>query len=43
MYFSRCGNFISYVERSKGVFGNNEAIDRDTKRHMQKINKALNV
>lgn len=40
--FCKRGNFISYVERSKGVFGNNEAIDRDTKRHMQKINKALN-
>ena len=40
--FCKRGNFISYVERSKGVFGNNEAIDRDTKRHMQKINKVLN-
>ena len=40
--FCKRGNFISYVERSKGVFGNDEAIDRDTKRHMQKINKALN-
>ncbi len=40
--FCKRGNFISYVERSKGVFGKNEAIDRDTKNHMQKINKALN-
>lgn len=40
--FCKRGNFISYVELSKGVFGNDEAIDRDTKRHMQKINKALN-
>ena len=39
--FGRRGNYISYVERAKRIFGSNEAIDRDTKRHMQKINKAL--
>lgn len=39
--FCKRGNFISYVERSKGVFGKNEAIDRDTRRHMQKIARFL--
>lgn len=35
------GNYLTYVERAKSVFGENEAIDRDTKRHMQKIRAAL--
>ena len=34
---SRQGNFITYVARAKGIFGDNEAIDRSTKRHLQKI------
>ncbi len=39
--FGGRGNYISYVERAKHIFGPNEAIDRDIRRHMQKINKAL--
>lgn len=39
--YGKPGNFLSYVERSKKVFGNSECIDRDTKRHMQKIKKAI--
>ena len=35
------GNFLSYVRRAKKKFGNNELIDRDTRRHMQKIRKML--
>lgn len=35
------GNFLTYVERAADEFGNNEAIRRDTARHMQKIRKAL--
>ncbi len=37
------GNFLTYVERSKARFGNNEDIDKSTKNHMQKIRKALKV
>ena len=36
------GNFLSYVNRAAEVFGEDEAIRRDTARHMQKIRKALN-
>lgn len=36
------GNFITYVARAKRVFGDNEAIDRGTKRHLQKIRHQLN-
>lgn len=35
------GNYLSYVNRCKNIFGPNEDIERDTKRHMQKIRKAL--
>ena len=35
------GNFLTYVERAAEVFGEDEAIRRDTARHMQKIRKAL--
>ena len=39
----RSGNFLSYIERSASpeLFGNNELIKRDTRRHMQKIRKVL--
>lgn len=35
------GNFLSYVRRAKKEFGKDELIDRDTRRHMQKIRKAI--
>lgn len=35
------GNFITYVNRAKKEFGAEELINRDTKRHMQKIRKAI--
>lgn len=35
------GNFLSYVQRAKRKFGKNELINRDTRRHMQKIHKIL--
>ena len=35
------GNFLTYVSRAEREYGSNEAITRDTKRHMQKIRKAL--
>ena len=35
------GNFLTYVGRAEKCFGSNEAINRDTKRHMQKIRKAM--
>lgn len=34
-------NFFTYVESAKNVFGPDELIDKDTKRHMQKIRNAL--
>ncbi len=37
----KTGNFLSYVSRAQKKFGSGEAITRDTKRHMQKIRKAL--
>jgi hypothetical protein len=37
------GNFISYVKRSEAIFGKNEAINRGTKNHMQKIRKKLDL
>jgi hypothetical protein len=37
------GNFITYVKRSENIFGKKEAIDRGTKKHMQKIKKKLNA
>lgn len=42
-YSKNCytGNFLTYVKRAKKCFGTNEAIDRDTKRHMAKIRKAI--
>lgn len=36
------GNFLTYVSRAEREYGSNEAIAHDTKRHMQKIRKALN-
>lgn len=38
---SKKGNYLSYVGRSEKVFGTHEAIGRDTKRHMQKIRRAI--
>lgn len=35
------GNFLTYVSRAEKEYGSNEAITRDTKRHMQKIRKTL--
>ena len=35
------GNFLTYVARAEKEFGSEEAITRDTKRHMQKIRMAL--
>ncbi len=35
------GNFLSYVDRSTQIFGKDDNITRDTKRHMSKIRKAL--
>ncbi len=35
------GNFITYVHRAQKVFGENEPIDRKTKRHMLKIRRTL--
>ena len=35
------GNFLSYIRRAEKCFGPNEAIGKDTRRHMQKIRKAL--
>ena len=37
------GNFLTYVNRAKKEYGKDELIDRDTKRHMQKIRKALRL
>lgn len=36
------GNFLTYVDRAADEYGSNEPIKRDTRRHMQKIRKALN-
>jgi len=36
------GNFLTYIERCERVFGKGEAINRGTKRHLQKIRKRLN-
>ena len=35
------GNFLTYVSRAEMEYGPSEAIKRDTRRHMQKIRKAL--
>ena len=35
------GNFLTYVQRAKGEFGEQESIERDTRHHMAKIRKAL--
>lgn len=35
------GNFITYVQRAQKVFGEDEPIDRKTKRHMLKIRRIL--
>lgn len=35
------GNFLTYVDRAAAEYGPNEPIKRDTRRHMQKIRKAL--
>lgn len=39
--YSRRGNFLTYIERSKRSFDNSESIGKITKNHMQKISKAL--
>ena len=39
--YGKKGNFLTYVRRAKKVFGSKEKIDRDTKRHMQKIRQAM--
>ena len=36
------GNFLTYVDRAETEYGPGEAIKRDTRRHMQKIRRALN-
>lgn len=36
------GNFLTYVNRAASEYGSNEPIKRDTRKHMQKIRKALN-
>lgn len=36
------GNFITYVQRAEEIFGKDEAINRGTKNHMQKIRKQIN-
>lgn len=36
------GNYLTYIQRAEKAFGENEAVDKDIKRHMQKIRKALN-
>ncbi len=40
---SERGNFLTYVNRAKREYGKTEPIDRDTKRHLQKIRKALKI
>lgn len=37
----KSGNFLSYIDRAKRTFGKDELIDRDTRRHMGKIKRAL--
>jgi hypothetical protein len=39
---SKKGNFLSYVNRAKGIWDPNEKIERGTKYHLQKIRKRLN-
>lgn len=36
------GNFITYVQRAEKIFGENEAVNRVNKNHLQKIKKRLN-
>lgn len=36
------GNFLTYGNRVASEYGSNETIKRDTRKHMQKIRKALN-
>lgn len=36
------GNFLTYVNRAKKIFGPNEAIERGTKKHWGKLQKRLN-
>lgn len=40
--YNKKGNFLTYVERAKCSYGKDEAIDKSTKNHMQKIKNALN-
>lgn len=37
------GNFFNYVKKSEKIFGENEAINRGTKNHMQKIKRKLHI
>ena len=40
--YGKKGNYLTYVRRASKIFGPNEHISKDTKRHMQKIRKAMN-
>lgn len=40
--YAKRGNFLSYVKRAEKVYTGEKGITRDTRRHMQKIRKALN-
>ncbi len=37
----KTGNFLSYIDRAELEFGSDQAIQRDVKRHMAKIRKAI--
>ena len=39
--WANVSNFISYVQCAQKVFGENEPIDRKTRRHMLKIRRIL--
>lgn len=39
--YGKKGNFFTYVNNAKKEFGSQENIDHDTRKHMQKIRKAL--
>lgn len=36
------GNFLTYINHASKTYGTKEGIDRDTKKHMQKIRRAIN-
>ena len=39
--YGKKGNFFTYVNNAKKEFGSQGNIDHDTRKHMQKIRKAL--